>query len=475
MSFRFVKYLIFINIAVFILLLVKAVPFIEFNNDYWLPKTNTYQQDLDYLEKEFQPGFGSLVVLKFPTSFFNQETIQFVQEFKAKVEQLPYVFKINSPLDATVIIQNDDLLTIQTYEDALSDGHLGSLDEYQRVFLDSPYYGKLLSDDFRYVGINVSIEKKNDGNDLVRRVSVIESIYELLDELPQHIKGFAAGDAALFYEMDKATQSNLFLLLPLAFLLLIFVAWLFLKQLRSVLIVMIPTLVNLGMVPIVIVMLGHFITIINITLFILVLVITVADAIHMLNYWERFVLKKSKQPIFDTIRATWLPCFITSITTAVGFGSFATSSIIPLNQYGIQSFMVMIFAYVIVMTFVPFLLQLIPPKVTSLKQVELFPGLIEKIVGLIENRSKWIVVGCLVLTIGMAQWLWTLQTETSFISVFFKPNHVVRQNVDTVDSKLTGSGRLDVLIQSDAMIHLSDWTFFKISVSVLRHLWGSHY
>ena len=354
MSFRFVKYLIFINIAVFILLLVKAVPFIEFNNDYWLPKTNTYQQDLDYLEKEFQPGFGSLVVLKFPTSFFNQETIQFVQEFKAKVEQLPYVFKINSPLDATVIIQNDDLLTIQTYEDALSDGHLRSLDEYQRVFLDSPYYGKLLSDDFRYVGINVSIEKKNDGNDLVRRVSVIESIYELLDELPQHIKGFAAGDAALFYEMDKATQSNLFLLLPLAFLLLIFVAWLFLKQLRSVLIVIIPTLVNLGMVPIVIVMLGHFITIINITLFILVLVITVADAIHMLNYWERFVLKKSKQPIFDTIRATWLPCFITSITTAVGFGSFATSSIIPLNQYGIQSFMVMIFAYVIVMTFVPF-------------------------------------------------------------------------------------------------------------------------
>ena len=157
---------------------------------------------------------------------------------------------------------------------------------------------KLLSDDFRYVGINVSIEKKNDGNDLVRRVSVIESIYELLDELPQHIKGFAAGDAALFYEMDKATQSNLFLLLPLAFLLLIFVAWLFLKQLRSVLIVMIPTLVNLGMVPIVIVMLGHFITIINITLFILVLVITVADAIAYVKLLGTLCVKKIKATHF---------------------------------------------------------------------------------------------------------------------------------------------------------------------------------
>ena len=117
MSFRFVKYLIFINIAVFILLLVKTVPLIEFNNDYWLPKTNSYQQNLDYLEKEFQPGFGSLVVLKFPNSFFNQETIGFVQQFKSKIEQLPHVFKINSPLDATVIIQNDQMLSIQTYED----------------------------------------------------------------------------------------------------------------------------------------------------------------------------------------------------------------------------------------------------------------------------------------------------------------------------------------------------------------------
>ena len=38
--------------------------------------------------------------------------------------------------------------------------------------------------------------------------------------------------------------------------------------------------INLGLVPIFIVILGHYITIINVTLFILVLVITVADGIH---------------------------------------------------------------------------------------------------------------------------------------------------------------------------------------------------
>ena len=357
MSFRIVKFLIFSSLLIFTFLLFKTVPLLEFNNDHWLPEQNQYQQDLNYLEKEFQPGFGSLIVLKFPSSFFSNENINFFRKFKSKIESLDYVFKVNSPLDATVIINQDDLLTIQTYDEAMKNGYIASLNQFKSLFLDSPYHGKLLSENFKWVGLSVSIDKKNDGNDLIRRVSVIESIKIMLARLPQHIRGFVSGDAAIYYAMDDATKGNLMVLLPLAFLLLITAAWFFLKQIRSVLIVIIPTIVNLGMVPIVIILMGHYITIINVTLFILVLVITVADAIHMLNYWERYKLAKSKHPIADTIRATWLPCFITSITTAVGFGSFASSSIIPLKHYGLESFFVMIFAYIIVMTFVPFLLR----------------------------------------------------------------------------------------------------------------------
>ena len=56
MSFRYVKYLIGLAIVLFIGLLVNVMPMLEFNNDYWLPEENQYQRDLNYLEKEFQPG-----------------------------------------------------------------------------------------------------------------------------------------------------------------------------------------------------------------------------------------------------------------------------------------------------------------------------------------------------------------------------------------------------------------------------------
>ena len=38
---------------------------------------------------------------------------------------------------------NDQMLSIQTYEDALADGTY-SLDDYQRVFADSPFFGAFI-------------------------------------------------------------------------------------------------------------------------------------------------------------------------------------------------------------------------------------------------------------------------------------------------------------------------------------------
>ena len=112
MSFRVVKFLIASLSLVFFVLLFKVLPLLEFNNDHWLPKHNKYQRDLNYLEAEFQPGFGSLVVLKFPNTFFQEETVSFFREFKTKVEAVPHVFKINSPSDPAFALNAETKITI---------------------------------------------------------------------------------------------------------------------------------------------------------------------------------------------------------------------------------------------------------------------------------------------------------------------------------------------------------------------------
>ena len=420
MFLRISRFIILFTSILFFYLLFYTLPNLKFNNDYWLPETNEYQQMLDYLEKEFEPGFGAVVVLKLPGDYFQKDTVDFFKEFKASIEKLPFVFKVNSPLDATVIINSDDVLSIQTYEEAIDEENITSLTHYKTLFTQSPYFGRLISTDYKTVALSLSIDKKNDGNDLHRRVSTIEDIQNIVAELPSNISGFISGDAAIYYQMDSATQNNLVQLLPIAFLLLILVTWIFLRQLRSVLIVILPTLFNLGLVPITLVFLGHYITIVNVTLFILVLVISIADGIHMLHYWERYTIEKVRRPIADTIRSSWLPCFITSISTAVGFGSFVTSSIIPLHQYGVQSFLIMLLSYMVMMLGVPLLLKLIPPKVEAHVDQEVLPKSMQRVANSIIYHPKKIVLACILITLTVAQGLWFSTTETSFISVFLK-------------------------------------------------------
>ena len=106
------------------------------------------------MKKEFQPGFGSLIVLKFPNTYFTEENIRFFRSFKTNIESIEHIFKVNSPLDATVIINQEDMLTIQTYDNALKEFNITSISDYETKFIDSPYYGKLLSNNHQWVGIS---------------------------------------------------------------------------------------------------------------------------------------------------------------------------------------------------------------------------------------------------------------------------------------------------------------------------------
>ena len=123
------------------------------------------------------------------------------------------------------------------------------------------------------------------------------------------------------------------------------------------------------------------------------------------------------------------------------------------------------------MTGVPFLLRLIPPKVRSVEDVALFPSLLSSLLLFIQTHTKKIVFVALLFTLIVSQALWKAETETSFISVFFKKAHPVRQNVEFVDHQLTGSGRLDVLIratQADAFKSID--TFHDIRQRVTKSL-----
>jgi predicted RND superfamily exporter protein len=95
----------------------------------------------------------------------------------------------------------------------------------------------------------------------------------------------------------------------------------------------------------------------------LVIIIGIADGVHLTaRYREELAADADPEAALGrTVREMALPCFLTTFTTAAGFGSLAVAETRVLRDFGVHSAVAMLVCYVAVMGVVPVLLALVPP------------------------------------------------------------------------------------------------------------------
>ena len=69
----------------------------------------------------------------------------------------------------------------------------------------------------------------------------------------------------------------------------------------------------------------------------LLMVLTMSGAIHVANYWKHAAIKTPEKAVPNAFRLAWKPCFLASVTTAIGLSSLGTSPLVPVRDFGIYS------------------------------------------------------------------------------------------------------------------------------------------
>ncbi|TDJ78938.1 MAG: hypothetical protein E2O39_01155 [Planctomycetota bacterium] len=100
---------------------------------------------------------------------------------------------------------------------------------------------------------------------------------------------------------------------------------------------------------------GEPVNLLNSSLPMLIMVIALTDAVHLMMdiLHSRGAGVPRIQAGRDAIRRLGTACFLTSLSTAVGFGSLAVSRIFVIRQFGIAFACAVMFAFVSVLTIVP--------------------------------------------------------------------------------------------------------------------------
>jgi predicted RND superfamily exporter protein len=172
------------------------------------------------------------------------------------------------------------------------------------------------------------------------------------------------------------------------------------------------------------------------------MVIGVADVIHVLVQHRETLADglDRRAAVVETVRRVGLPVLLTSVTTAVGFGSLVLSDVPQVREFGLFAAVGVMVAMVLSLVSVPAILSLLPrpapQQVTRLTEGAV-SRFLQRLYGFTRTR-RWLVIG-VSLAAAVFGGLGLLRLEAESSSREYLPkDHPLRRQFDMVEGNLMG-------------------------------------
>lgn len=179
------------------------------------------------------------------------------------------------------------------------------------------------------------------------------------------------------------------------------------------------------------------------TLFITIMIIVgISDIIHLQTYYHKYLSKNSDrlQAITKALREVRLNLFLTSITTAVGFLTFTTSSIPHIYLFGIDAAVGVLIAFLISVTLSPVAFYYFPPNAAflqRLKELKKWGKFLFAVYRIGKQHKTTILIVTLlmvIISLGSLPFIKTNQT----LSGNFSPRHQIKKDIDFFEEQFGG-------------------------------------
>lgn len=356
---------------IFLMVLASGLPKItaDFSYRIWFEESNPRLQAFDSFERKFGSDDVGVIGVHSPNGVFTKNTAQLLIDLTVDLWLVPETIRVDSLANFNWVHgEGDDILV-----DPFLPNDMEITDELlaQRASVAKDHRnikGYLVSDDLNTSLIYLSLKPSLKGNPDYELVStkLRETIdkYKNSDKYGSDHEFYITGAPALTFGFQESSQNDMQKLVPLVFLItLIFLALFF----RNVSGVLLPLLV---IVPSIIGTLG-FAGWIGIEMNVLtsivpqfLIALSIAVIVHVLVSFYQFMSKgmKKNDALQLAIEKNLTPTLLTSISTAIGFMSFMTSSMPPIARMGILAGFGTLFAWVFSFFIVVPLIRLIPGK-----------------------------------------------------------------------------------------------------------------
>lgn len=270
-----------------------------------------------------------------------------------------------------------------------------------------------------------------------------------------------AGPVMDGYSVDLASQATMHRLAPLSSLVVFGLCILCFDSLYAAVLVFGVSLISQAISLALLHYCGVSMTALLIVLPPLVQVLSVAAGIHWINYYLDLAAIDQRDVIGRTMRAAWLPCSLSSGTTAIGLGSLGVSGLVAVREFGVYAAIAVLVTLAAVLAILPGPLAWVPlrprPSPTASPSHRFWDGLAR----LQQRFAIPILLGGALLILGLGWGVTRLDVSVRIETLFSGESQLIR-DYRWLEEHVAPLVPIDVVVTFDRAFDASESKKFAI-------------
>jgi len=463
------RWFIAIGVPLVVLLLASNLKHLEMDGSYriWFGEESKILTDYDDFRKTFGNDDGVVIVFKDPNGIFNKKALSSIDRVTQKLWRTKYIARVDSLTNYQYVHSNPDEPDDIVVEDFIQDIDTATpayfANRKEIATTDPLVVDAFISKDGTTTMISARLTPKvNDDSD--KSVEIMGYLHKILEpEIAQTgykywINGGPAINEAFMVigTYDATTFTPLVLLASILLLLLLF------RRVSGGLIPIAVVIFTFLTVLAVQVLLGYKLNNFTANLPVFVVAIGIADAVHIYSVWlmHKHEGDDNEYAVLQSMQKNFLPIFLTSLTTAIGFATLTISEVIPILTLGIATASGAVLAFIISIIWMPSLL-LILKKPIKVHVVEATKAKEPLGYGkFIVTNSKKIVLVTSAIFLFLAIGLFQVKVDSNTIRYFDKDVEI-RQSTEFMMNNLTGPMAYEIVVDSKVKDGIKNPKFMK--------------
>jgi predicted RND superfamily exporter protein len=444
-----------------------------FNNDYRIffneddPRLkafeniqNTYTKN-DNVLMVFAPKDGKV---------FTPKTLAAIEDITTRAWQTPYSIRVDSLSNYQHSESvEDDMSVGDLYEDAKSLTP-ADLKRIKSIVLKEPLLvHRLISEKAHVTALNITVELPKTVTDekgvvkpadptkqVTEIVTSVRALKEYVAKTYPDMKVYLSGIVMMNNAFGEATIYDMSNLLPLTLLLILVTVFLLLRSVSGTIITLVVIVFSLATAFGLTGWIGIELSSPVMSAPIIIMTLAVADCVHILSNWvAQMRLGKDKfAAMRESLRINFVPVFLTSITTAIGFLSLNTSDAPPFRDLGNVAAIGVMAAFFFSIFLLPALATVLPSRVkpqAETKTLKLMASLSEWVI----SHQKALLVSIGVLAVVLIALIPRNELNDVFVE-YFDERIEFRSDTDFISDNLTGIYNIEYSIETKNSGDISD-------------------